>query len=194
MGILRLWLASVVLLGHAPAIPGVGRYFHAMIAVQIFFAISGFFMQFILPPNDPNWRQTLNFYGSRAMRIYPLFFIALAVTTPLVLFFLPDRSHYINLTTTDNVFVTGTPGAIFATLVTNLTMFGQDVLRFFAYDPATGAFSFKTNLQGLPAYAVSSMHISHGTFAPTGTVTARMAFALTTWSTLRSPRWTGGPI
>jgi peptidoglycan/LPS O-acetylase OafA/YrhL len=66
MGILRLWLASVVLLGHAPAIPGIGRYFHAMIAVQIFFAISGFFMQFILPPNDPNWRQTLNFYGSRA--------------------------------------------------------------------------------------------------------------------------------
>lgn len=166
MGALRFCLAAVVLLGHAPAIPGIGRYFNALLAVQIFFAVSGFFMQLILPAGGFTWPKIKSFYASRAMRLYPLFFVALVITAPLVLNFLPGRARYINLTTPDNVFVTGQASAILATVFTNLTMIGQDVMRFLAYDPAAGSFDFRPHDGGLPAYALgSSMQVMSQTWS-----------------------------
>lgn len=79
MGLLRLILALSVVAGHSKSTVfgfyGVG----ATYAVPVFFAISGFYMAMIL-----NEKYVTNkvgeFYLSRAMRIFPMFFVGVALS------------------------------------------------------------------------------------------------------------------
>lgn len=83
MGLLRVLLALSVLLGHAG---GLGGYtaVGGPLAVQCFYIISGFYMGLVL--NERYDRPALNrtFYVNRAIRIYSLYFVFLALH--LVLF------------------------------------------------------------------------------------------------------------
>lgn len=78
MGLLRVLLALSVLLGHAG---GFGGYIAVggPLAVQCFYIISGFYMGLVL--NERYDRPALNrtFYLNRAIRIYSLYFVFLAL-------------------------------------------------------------------------------------------------------------------
>lgn len=80
MGLLRLWLALVVLFVHTGGITGFA-ILPGPVAVQCFFIISGFYMGLVL--NERYDRPALNraFYINRSVRIYGiyLFFLALYV-------------------------------------------------------------------------------------------------------------------
>lgn len=80
MGCLRLFLALVVVAAHTlPA----GRLpiFGGNLAVKLFFVVSGFYMALILSEkyNQPGGTGTRLFYSNRALRIFPLLWLVLAM-------------------------------------------------------------------------------------------------------------------
>src|SRR5262245_46647389 len=103
----------------------------------MFYAVSGFLMQFIVPKGPMDCRQTGDFYASRAMRIYPLFFVASAsaIGVPFELFLLGNRQPFLDFAVPGNASLT----SIVTVILTNLTIFGQDVMRVLVYDAASGA-------------------------------------------------------
>src|SRR5215813_7005704 len=81
MGFLRLYLALSVLNAHYPIAPQPGLFVHGFVAVCIFFIISGFYMSLVLDRNylrEPGG--VARFYFSRALRIFPVYWVVLALT------------------------------------------------------------------------------------------------------------------
>lgn len=78
MGLLRVLLALAVLFEHTGGLDGY-RMIGGQLAVQAFFVISGFYMGLVL--NERYDRPALNraFYLARAIRIYAVYFLFLAV-------------------------------------------------------------------------------------------------------------------
>ena len=81
MGILRLFLAYIVILFHSPEgiLP---RISHPALAVQCFYVISGFYMQLVINKyynaNNEHWK--MDFYKSRFIRIFALYYVFLSIT------------------------------------------------------------------------------------------------------------------
>lgn len=77
MGILRFLLAMSVAIGHGSATAG--RFVvPGDTAVQVFFAISGFYMALVL--NEKYKTGIVIFYANRAMRLLPLYWVVLVVS------------------------------------------------------------------------------------------------------------------
>lgn len=76
MGVLRLLFALSVLVYHAREPQGL-FLFNQQAAILSFFIISGFYMALIL---DGKYQSKFSFYISRALRIFPLYWIALSLT------------------------------------------------------------------------------------------------------------------
>lgn len=84
MGFLRLFLAYVVLLSHAPEGLILKKILHPALAVQCFYAISGFYIQLLISQyqiRKNNW--VFDFYKSRLLRIFPTYLICLGLTIML---------------------------------------------------------------------------------------------------------------
>jgi peptidoglycan/LPS O-acetylase OafA/YrhL len=90
MGAIRLFLALIVAVGHLesmiliPAKAGFSAYWrlgmNAGYAVVFFFAISGFLMSMVLSTKyPPTLSGTLSFYRSRALRIFPVYWLVCAI-------------------------------------------------------------------------------------------------------------------
>lgn len=128
MGFLRTYLALCVVASHASATCA-DRMLNGMEAVQLFYVISGFYMQLILAGKYSSVGQ---FYESRALRIFvPYFFVLLFVLAGSVLSGLL-AGHWLALQpfTTPNAWGESHPLAIAAAAATNFTVFGQDLLFF----------------------------------------------------------------
>lgn len=112
MGILRLLFALSVVVYHAREPHGL-FLFNQTAAILSFFIISGFYMALIL---DGKYRSKISFYASRALRIFPLYWIALSLTIILgfvkLLLHLGSSetsiSHYFQYST----YLTGIPAII----------------------------------------------------------------------------------
>lgn len=135
MGLLRILLAVCVFSSHA-SLMGNWLWLRADIAVELFFVISGFYMQLVLTKRYTEkalgkaW--TLNFYAARYLKLFPVYSAAafLALVAALLdptfapvsvwkfIWALPD--------TINNIF-----SKIFMTF-TNMTIFFQDATMFLA--------------------------------------------------------------
>lgn len=155
MGILRIFLAYIVILFHSPdgIIP---KYFHPGLAVQCFFMISGFYMQLIIEKyhglRTKHWQ--INFYQSRALRIFPLYFLVLLINI-FVIYKLRLPEHLSTFVALADI-----KGAT-AFIFTNIFIFGQGLLRFFAYDLNLHEFIFvgKTGMITLATSGPASFHM-----------------------------------
>jgi peptidoglycan/LPS O-acetylase OafA/YrhL len=134
VGMLRVALAMAVVLSHLPL--ATFKFISGGLAVQGFFIVSGFYMALVL---DGKYRDTGLFYSNRALRLFPSYFVMMAIAA-VCLFGL-------------NASATAPPG-LFATLYANpvsalilgfqnLTLIGQDLLYWFKVDEA-GALVFDT--------------------------------------------------
>jgi peptidoglycan/LPS O-acetylase OafA/YrhL len=102
MGAIRLLLALCVLSTHSQEAKT--YFFGPGPAVFSFFIISGFYMALIL---DGKYKSVINFYVSRALRIYPVYWLALFLTIALGLIKIPlhigghqnSLIHYIQFST-----------------------------------------------------------------------------------------------
>lgn len=118
MGILRIFLAMVVLLYHTPE-GIVPRVLHPALAVQCFYCISGFYVQLLIrqfQTIDGNWK--IAFYKSRFLRIFPTYYIFLIATVLL----LGSLTHHIQSDSLPTL-------TLF--LFNNIFIFSQDLLRIF---------------------------------------------------------------
>lgn len=131
MGLLRLYLALCVIAAHSETLfpwqMHGGRQ-----AVQIFYIISGFYIEFIL---SGKYSSKTSFYKSRALRIFPSYAIvalgvvALSVLTRLAFNDWLALSAYFSDPFSHN----GVAGTLIAA-VSNLTVFGQDWVIFLKHD------------------------------------------------------------
>lgn len=87
MGILRLLFALSVVVYHAREPHGL-FLFNQTAAILSFFIISGFYMALIL---DGKYQSKISFYISRALRIFPLYWVALSIT--IILGFVKIQLH-----------------------------------------------------------------------------------------------------
>ncbi|GAB4165158.1 MAG: hypothetical protein Fur0032_01720 [Terrimicrobiaceae bacterium] len=150
MGFLRLYLALCVVHAHTGnfipwAVPS-GRQ-----AVQMFFIISGFYMGMIL---DGRYKNIRDFYASRWLRIaVPFYFHAAAIVLVSVAVGLLTSRWLAVEAYASQPFLSNGPAGIILAAITNLTIFGQDLVLFFQ-DPAGSGLQFTTNyaLGSAPLY------------------------------------------
>ena len=128
MGFLRTYLALCVVASHASA-NCADRMLNGMEAVQLFYVISGFYMQLILAGKYSSVGQ---FYESRALRIYvPYFAVLLFVVAGSALSgLLAGKWLALQPYLTPDAWGDSHPAAVAAAALTNLTVFGQDALFF----------------------------------------------------------------
>lgn len=83
MGLLRVFLALAVVAAHQPPPTGLLRFVGGQMAVEIFFIISGFYMQMVM--TSGRYATARDFYISRALRIFPAYWLiagAVLLATP----------------------------------------------------------------------------------------------------------------
>lgn len=150
MGILRTWLALLVVFAHLnidPAAQNVALSGGALMAVQLFFMLSGFYMALVW--HEKYSHDTTAFYTSRALRLFPLYWIILLLTLFAGLIHPALRPDYMThiwkgWTALLN---SPTPWMVIPAAFSNLTFFGLDVAVFSCVDWTTSKFSVHMNGQ-----------------------------------------------
>ncbi|MDF2523232.1 MAG: hypothetical protein K0R31_873 [Clostridiales bacterium] len=137
LGLLRTLLALAVVIAHTSSIFGY-KIVDAVIAVQGFYIISGFYMALIL--NEKYVNNAHLFYTNRFLRLYPIYFVILLSTLLLAIasyfhngqwggmHYIVQGYKYDNVSALTWIF----------TVVTNLTIVGQDWVPFLAFDSING--------------------------------------------------------
>ena len=77
MGLMRFLLAMAVVIAHTGAITVNFALIPANLAVEVFFAISGFYMSLIV---TGKYRDRTTFYINRFLRLYPVYLIVSVAT------------------------------------------------------------------------------------------------------------------
>ena len=141
MGILRLFFAFSVLLGHTQ----IDLLISPIYAVQGFYIISGFYMSFILNEKYSMPKQNITFFKKRFMRLLPTYWLVAAISLIIAILlynngecniFFFDFLHY-----PDNASIS----TYLYTIFTNLFVFGQDISLFLGISPDSGNLFFSPN-------------------------------------------------
>lgn len=131
MGILRLFLAALVVLTHFNHNLFGVKLMPGNICVEMFFVISGYYMALIL--SEKKYTNALNFYASRFLRLYPLFiFIALLIILKTFLY----EQITGKLAMTGMTFLNSPNWLKNLANISNVTMFGQDIFSLFHMNSA----------------------------------------------------------
>jgi peptidoglycan/LPS O-acetylase OafA/YrhL len=142
LGLIRFLLASAVVFTHAGFVWGL-MLTAGLVSVQAFFIISGFYMALILSEKYTTSYRT--FYINRFLRIYPAYYIVILSYLPLLVG-LYVRHHYLGPLNAYMEYpeVLG-PGTFLFFILTNLVIFGQDVVLFLGFNPVSHGLEFTTN-------------------------------------------------
>ena len=129
MGTLRLLLALAVVVSHSAPIFGL-TLTGGLPAVQTFYIISGFYMALILDEKYRGRGWVRTFYLNRFLRIFPIYWMALAVVAGVscASWYARDRPlalHFWALWLPQM-----TPSAVVAMAISNVTLFTQDAVMF----------------------------------------------------------------
>jgi peptidoglycan/LPS O-acetylase OafA/YrhL len=153
MGLLRLLLAIAVVAAHAGPPGGWSwlRMTDGPTSVQCFYVISGFYMALILNEKYVGPGSYGAFAKSRLVRLLPMFFATLVAT--LVTAFVVRAAAGIELAPLATWREHGTQlgfGEWITLALPNLTIVGQDLLLFFAVDPAAHTIYFTSDMHAEP--------------------------------------------
>lgn len=145
MGIIRLLLALAVVAAHTKGIFGL-TLVGGKVAVQSFFIISGFYMSLILNEKyiGPNRSYGL-FISNRLIRLYPIYWtvlIATLVSVGLIAFI--TKGHSTPRFET-YLYVHWNFYSLLYLVVTNIVIFGQDLIMFMGIVPENGHFFYTSN-------------------------------------------------
>ncbi|MEZ6023978.1 MAG: hypothetical protein R3C16_11320 [Hyphomonadaceae bacterium] len=130
MGMVRFALAMAVVLSHLPL--ATFQFLSGGLAVQCFFIISGFYMALVL---DGKYKDVGLFYSNRLLRLFPTYFVMMAVTAVGLYVFNASG------TTTPELMdrITRDPLTLAVLAVENLIMVGQEWLFWFTIDESEPA-------------------------------------------------------
>ncbi|WP_158222494.1 acyltransferase family protein [Rhodopirellula sp. MGV] len=130
MGILRVYLALCVLTAHSSSLLPCPML-NGRQAVQVFYLISGFYMQLIL---SQRYDKTFQFYRSRLIRVAVPYFVVLAIVVAISFIVGCLSGNYLSLTPYQTMQANnGALGVLFAA-ISNVTLFGQDIVMFLKHD------------------------------------------------------------
>lgn len=138
MGILRLFLAISVVVGHTGPFLGLSLM-PSSEAVRIFFMISGFYMSLVL--SGVYRGKPLLFYSNRLLRLYPTFVVAQIVVLAVTFIFLLPSGEWTGAFLR-NVAAGHWDPPMLVALIPNLTMFGSDVMYLLHHGQSGWHFTF----------------------------------------------------
>ncbi|MGK0249204.1 MAG: peptidoglycan/LPS O-acetylase OafA/YrhL [Oleispira sp.] len=132
MGVIRFLLAISVVIAHSDPLFG-NTLWGGVIAVELFFIISGFYMAMILNEKYNTTDKIMVFYKNRILKLFPIYWTILCVTILLsissyILFEKGGVLKHIH----NNMDDLG-PFLIYIAL-TNIFLIGEDLLMFLGYD------------------------------------------------------------
>ena len=150
MGFFRYFLAIVVIFSHIPFPQANTKIFYGNggLAVLAFYVISGFYMSLIVDKYQlgaMRFTQIKNFYLSRSLRIYPVYYICALLTVLLYIFHI--RYSFTTLPWTALQMLPHLEDKIIY-VFTNVFIFGLDTMRLYVYDPLTKMFMYFPNSAG----------------------------------------------
>jgi peptidoglycan/LPS O-acetylase OafA/YrhL len=128
MGLIRLLLAISVVLAHSDSLFGV-KLWGGVMAVEMFFIISGFYMALILNEKYNSPDKTIIFYKNRLLKLLPIYWTVLSLTLLLsiVSYFTFNKGgtllHFIDDFDDLGFFA-------FYVVFSNVFLMGQDLLMF----------------------------------------------------------------
>lgn len=129
MGMVRVALALAVVLSHLPLAEY--KFLSGGLSVQAFFIISGFYMALVL---DGKYKDIGLFYSNRLLRLFPTYFVILALTIVAVYAF--NASVTISPELIDRILQD--PVTTMVMVVENIVMVGQEMLFWFSIDESGG--------------------------------------------------------
>jgi peptidoglycan/LPS O-acetylase OafA/YrhL len=127
MGMVRVALAMAVVLSHLPLASY--KFLSGGLAVQAFFIISGFYMALVL---DGKYKDVGLFYSNRLLRLFPTYFVMVALTAIAVYAF--NASATQDPALIDRLLQDPLTAAVMA--IENVVMVGQEMLFWFSIDPS----------------------------------------------------------
>jgi peptidoglycan/LPS O-acetylase OafA/YrhL len=127
MGMVRVMLAMAVVLSHLPLASY--KFLSGGLAVQAFFIISGFYMALVL---DGKYKDIGLFYSNRLLRLFPTYFVMVALTIGAVYLF--NGSATMDPALVDRIMQDPVTTAVMA--IENIVMVGQEMLFWFSIDDA----------------------------------------------------------
>lgn len=147
MGTIRTLLAISVVIAHSSLFLGY-NIANGLVAVQVFYMFSGFYIFMILSERYASVRK---FYKSRALRLYPTYFLVAIFAICVWFFFGQGSAGFIEKQAQWDA------AGLFARafiVVANIFMFFQDIVMFLAIDPHTGSLYFTSNFyqEPMPLY------------------------------------------
>jgi peptidoglycan/LPS O-acetylase OafA/YrhL len=140
MGLIKFLLALAIFTAHIALFTGLKFCFHfinGVTAVQGFFMMSGFFMSLILTEKYNKKNSTLLFLKSRFIKLYPAYWIILALSFP---FFISTYFKYLG-----EGILSLPQIAIF--LLANIFIVGQDIIMFTGLNIDSGQLFFTSNFK-----------------------------------------------
>jgi peptidoglycan/LPS O-acetylase OafA/YrhL len=144
MGTLRFLLALAVVIVHTSYVYGYSDYglrlTGAVVSVQAFYMLSGFYMALILNTKYTGKGSYRLFITNRFLRIYPAYWVVLLLTCALSA--VPTFDHMFGFTLWDYLGADNplNLGSIVFLNVTNFLLFGQDVVLFLGIRPDEGLY------------------------------------------------------
>lgn len=139
MGFTRFLLAIWVVDEHGGSVwPGGLQHLLGRESVQLFYVMSGFYMTLVLKEKYSTTRQNITFYCNRILRLWPNFFVVSILT--VLMFALLDRVVLFHLDLPLDDFLENIKHfdmmILYGLIITNLIIFGQDLLWFIQIDPS----------------------------------------------------------
>lgn len=149
MGIIRFLLAISVVIAHTSSVYGFNLV-GGQIAVQAFYMISGFYMTLILNEKYIGRNNSYRlFISNRLLRLYPIYWTVLIVTLFVsigIFVFSSGQSLGSLQPYYDNINIMNIESISFL-ILSNITMFFQDIVMFLGLDKASGGLYFTENFR-----------------------------------------------
>jgi len=141
MGVLRLILAITVVIAHSKSIFGI-RLTGGIVAVEAFFIISGFYMTMILDKKYIGKGSYTLFLSNRFLRLYPMYWIVLLLTICVSIISYAMYDDWLKLSPYIQHFNAIKLETLIFQIITNIALFGQDVVLFLGIDLESGGMYF----------------------------------------------------
>lgn len=188
MGLLRLLFALSVLSAHTGPLLG-SSLIGGKMAVQSFFMLSGFYMSFILSRKYIGTKKSYKlFISNRFLRIYPTYFVVFLLSVAVsYIFFITGGQSKFDLYK-QYIFMLN-PLAIFYLAISNVFIFGMDLVMFLGIDKSQGTLFFTNN------YLASNPLLHNFIFIPQGwTLSLEFIFYIIAPFLVRRKLWIIGLI
>ncbi|MCX5815293.1 MAG: acyltransferase [Proteobacteria bacterium] len=146
MGFLRIILALAIVVAHSGSFFGL-KFTGGIVSVELFYMISGFYMTLILNRKYIGKENYMLFLSNRFLRIYPMYWVILGMTLIISTLSYAVFNNWGILNTYATYYDVISTGTLVSLIVTNLVVFGQDVVMFLGLDPVKGTMFFTSNFR-----------------------------------------------